>query len=59
MQELKTQSLIIEVTEPIIKLLDSLVETGLFGPTKETAAQRLLEQKIFEMSTNFNAKKSV
>jgi hypothetical protein len=32
------------------RLLDALVLSGLFGPSRETCAQRLLELKVFEIS---------
>lgn len=45
-----TDTLVIECSERMRVLLDALVVTGLFGPSRETCAQRLLEQKMFEMS---------
>ena len=43
-------SIVIEINERMAALLDALVITGLFGPNRDTAAQRLLEQKMWEMS---------
>lgn len=45
-------SVVIECTEQMIKLLDALVLSGLFGPNRDTAAQRLLELKMWEMSVD-------
>jgi len=47
-----TTLLQIECSEQLGALLDALVHTGCFGPSRDTAAQRLLEQKVFEMSVD-------
>ncbi len=45
-------SVVIECTDQMIKLLDALVLSGLFGPNRDTAAQRLLELKMWEISVD-------
>jgi hypothetical protein len=45
-----SESLVIECSEQMAQLLDALVLSGLFGPSRETCAQRLLELKVFEIS---------
>ncbi len=42
--------LILECTAQVAKTLDGLMETGLFGPTRDAVAQRLLELKLYEMA---------
>lgn len=42
--------LVIECTEQMAKLLDALQASGMFGPSRETCAQRILELKLFELS---------
>jgi hypothetical protein len=53
-----TTLLELECSEQMAALLDSLVLTGCFGPNRNTAAQRLLEQKVFEMSVDSYGKMS-
>ena len=47
--------LVIDCTPEMAKLLDTLVGLGFFGPSRETAAQRLLEAKMFETMLQFIA----
>ena len=42
-------TLVIECSPQMRTYLEMLMKTGFFGPTAETAAQRLLELKCFEM----------
>jgi len=42
--------LVLECTPQMASLLDALLASGMFGPTRETVAQRLLELKMYEMS---------
>lgn len=42
-------ALVIEASDSVKEILEALVKTGLWGPTAETAAQRLLEIKLFEV----------
>lgn len=43
------EPLVIECSDKVAKLLDTIQETGLYGPTRETCAQRLLEAKLWDM----------
>ena len=46
----ESESVVIEVSGPMRQILDAMVATGLFGPSRDTAAQRLLEQKLLQVS---------
>ena len=39
----------IEVSDHMMDMLAALQNTGLYGPTVETAAQRIIEQTLFAM----------
>lgn len=43
---MKTTVLKVEVTEPMAKLLQGLVDTGLYGHNQEEAARRILEAEL-------------
>jgi hypothetical protein len=49
----KTEPLIIECSPQMRQILGALVLSGLFGPSVETCAQRLLELKLYEISIPF------
>jgi hypothetical protein len=49
--EHSSKALVIEVTDPMYAVLVGLQKTGLFGPSVETAAQRVLEMWIFDFVT--------
>lgn len=44
------ETLMLECSPQIAALLDALVLSGLFGPSRDTAAQRILELKLYEMA---------
>jgi hypothetical protein len=48
-------AIVIECSDLMLKLLDALVASGCFGQTRDAAAQRLIEQKLFDMSMDVAA----
>ena len=50
---MENKTLVIECSDNLAMFLDALLESGLFGPSRDTCAQRLLELKCFEMSMSF------
>jgi len=43
-----THALVVEASRSMYEMLEALVTTGMFGPTVETAAQRIMEQWMFD-----------
>lgn len=56
-----TKSVLIEIecSEQMRIILEGLVKTGLFGPSIDTAAQRLLEMKLWDMANALPRKEAV
>jgi hypothetical protein len=39
---MKTEKIKVEVTKPVVSMIDRLVQTGLFGLNREDCAERLI-----------------
>jgi hypothetical protein len=49
--ELQTRQLRVSTTPQVVKLLEALVETGLYGKNPAEAAERVLAEKLREQIT--------
>ena len=54
---MSSETLVIECSPQLASMLDALQKSGLFGPSRETAAQRLLELKVWELAWSYMQEK--